>query len=488
MATVVYSQADERSLSRVDEPINDLHGWGFAILLLTTATLFLRPADLIPSLDKWPIYQVLIIGCVAVSARALFRQLRFSNLVERPATASLILLLFAVGMSHLSHGLVWNARHSMMVVAKLLILYGLIVALVNTPSRLFGFVKWLTLAITLMGLLALLDQFDYISIAALESITDGGALKNGIRTSFERIRGTGIFQDPNDFGLILVTGIVLSASFLFQRSVGLVRYVWMVPLGILLYSLSLTHSRGAFLSLMSAVVVLLSYFRGGKYAVVGMLGFPLFAIVFSSRMTDVNAINEGTGQVRLQIWSESLAVFRQYPIFGIGESMIVDELGVVTHNSFLQCFAELGFFGGTVFVACFLGAGLSLWSWRAVPALVNPATANGEREQCTSTRGLRCETASLLHQEKLVRLNGFVLAALTACCVAMLTISRQFLAPTYLILGLATATHSVLSSEFTAVEIPKAPRLGRRFYLISAVTSAASLVAFYVAIRFFVRW
>ena len=42
--------------------------------------------------------------------------------------------------------------------------------------------------------------------------------------------------------------------------------------------------------------------------------------------------------------------------------MLVEEIQVVSHNSFIHCFAELGFFGGAAFLSCFLAAGLSIWS------------------------------------------------------------------------------------------------------------------------------
>ena len=60
MASAVLSRTNEAHLSRTDNQVGDRHGWGFALLLATTATLFIRPADLIPSLDNWPIYQALI--------------------------------------------------------------------------------------------------------------------------------------------------------------------------------------------------------------------------------------------------------------------------------------------------------------------------------------------------------------------------------------------------------------------------------------------
>ncbi|PAY21309.1 hypothetical protein CKO51_01655 [Rhodopirellula sp. SM50] len=470
MATAVFDTTDHTPRSRIGTDVDDRHGWGFALLLATTATLFVRPADLVPALDKWPIYQVLIVACLAVSARACARQLSHGRLIHRPITAALLLLVVAVGMSHLSHGFVWAARMSMLEVSKLIALYVLIIGLVNTPTRLRFFVKWLTIAITTMASLVLLDKYGMVSIAALESIQDRGVMQNGVVEQVERIRGTGIFQDPNDFGLILVMGLVFCVSFLTKPRTGWVRYAWLAPTGVLLAALAMTHSRGALLSLICAVSTALCYFRGGKYGVLALPVLSLLALAFSSRMSDFSAINQGTGQDRIQIWSESLGIWRQYPLFGLGEGLIADEIGVVTHNSFLHCYAELGFFGGTIFVASFLAAGFGLWSQRrprSKPAEVEMPAAQAAREHS--------------------RLCGYLFAALMGCIAAMLTISRQFVAPTYLILGLVAAA---ISMPFNASIPGQATglRIGNRFVLMSLLASAVSLSLFYMTIRLFVRW
>ncbi|QEG02200.1 hypothetical protein Mal15_62850 [Stieleria maiorica] len=466
MATAVFNTTDHGTVPRIDTDVDDRHGWGFALLLATTATLFVRPADLIPALDKWPIYQFLIVACMIVSARACLNQLSHAKLIERPITASLLALLLAVAMSHLSHGFLWAARMSTYEVGKLIALYALITGLVNTPSRLAFFVRWLTITITTMATLVLLDSFGIISIAALESIEDRGVIQDGMAERVERIRGTGIFQDPNDLGLILVTGLVFCASFFTKPERGWVRYGWLIPAAVLLAALAMTHSRGALLSLICAISTGLCYFRGGKFGALALPVLSLMALAFSSRMSDFSAVNQGTGQDRIQIWSDSMGVWRQYPLFGLGEGLIVDEIGVVTHNSFLHCFAELGFFGGTAFVACFLAAGIGLWSWR--------------RRRSSRIAGPRST-------DEHARLCGFLFAALMGCVAAMLTISRQFVAPTYLILGLvAAATNMPLDATSHGGAVGM--RIGNRFIMLSLLAGAASLLVFYVIIRLLVRW
>ncbi len=462
MATAVLSETEVRRPSCI--ALDDRHGWGFALLLTTTATLFLRPADLIPALESWPIYQFLIIACLAVSARPIARKLAHKQLSEQPVTACLLLLLVAIGASHLSHGFLWGARMSMWEFCKPAAFYLLVIALVNTPQRLFVFMKMLVLTITTVAGLALLDRSGILSIAALDSIRDRGASDGGNTLLVDRIRGTGIFNDPNDFGLILVTGLILSICFLCRPRVGWRRHLWLAPTCLLLVVLSMTHSRGAFLSLACAVPAAIAYRRGIGIGVLSLTGLPLLAIAFAGRMTDFNALQSGTGQTRIQIWSESLTIFRQFPIFGLGEGMLVEESGVVAHNSFIHCFAELGIFGGTAFLSCFLAAGMGLWALR------------GQRIGPVGSGDSPADWLEVAH------MRIFVFAALAAFVGGMLALSRQFVTPTYLVLGLATAAQSLSGSA--AVKW----KLNNRFLLIALMASAASLFAFYLAVRLLVHW
>jgi len=462
MATAVLPNTEILTANRID--IDDRHGWGFALLLATTATLFVRPADLVPALDDWPIYQVMILACLVVSLRTLTRQLTQVQLRRQPVTACLFVLLLAIGLSHLSHGFVWGARTSMLEFCKPLLLYLLMIGLINTPWRLLVFAKTLVITIAVVAGLALLDRNGLISIAALEPIRDHGLNETNGEILIDRIRGTGIFHDPNDFGLILVAGLVLSLSFLFRPNRGWQRYVWLVPTIVLLTTFGLTHSRGAFVSLACVLPAILAFRSGPKIAAVSLLMLPVLAMVVSSRMTDLSAINDGTGQSRIQIWSDSLSVWREFPIFGLGEGMLVDEIGVAAHNSFIHCFAELGCFGGIAFASCFLAAGLGLWVLRE------------HKDRRSVLKAVSTQTRDVAH------LRIFVFALLAAYAAGILTLSRQFVMPTYLVLGLATATQNV-----TNVGQPRW-RSDGRFAAIAVVVSIGLLFAFYLTVRILVRW
>lgn len=437
----------------------------FAGLLLAVATLFLRPSDLLIALDDWAIYQVLIGFCLILSYRGIYRQLTVESLRQQPVTVCLVLLVVMTAASHLADGFLWGARMSAWMVIKVLLLYLLISNIVDTPQKLVRFATWLALAITCMASLSLLDDFGYLSLASLEPIRDLSTGSDGSVSEIMRLRGTGIFHDPNDLGLILVPGFVLCCFKLGTPRAGMFRYLWLVAAIVLLYALVRTQSRGTVLSFAAVIPVYLFARYGWKATLAGSIAVaPLLAWLFAGRMTDVASLNDGTGQSRIRIWSDHLMVFRENPFFGLGEGMLVEDFGVVSHNSFLHCFAETGFVGGTAFLAAFV---------IAASALAN---------RCPNGENAAGESETAVSDSESYRLRPFVTAAVVGYAVGLFSLSRQFEAPTFLILGFAVATQ-----KLTRVAWPKDWTSGGSLLLRSVALSALLLLSLQATVMIFIR-
>ena len=88
------------------------HLAGFILFILLNATLFIRPAEIIPSLEDVQIYEALIIACLVVSLPAVLEQLRADSLTAAPITVCVLGMLAAVVLSHLSDFSIYGARTS----------------------------------------------------------------------------------------------------------------------------------------------------------------------------------------------------------------------------------------------------------------------------------------------------------------------------------------------------------------------------------------
>ena len=141
---------------------------------------------------------------------------------------------------------------------------------------------------------------------------------------------------------------------------------WLMPLGLFLYALALTHSRGGFLAFLVALVVFLRYrFSTGKMLLLAGVMLPLVLYFFAGRQTSFDAASAGTGQTRIQLWSDGLYHLRTSPLFGVGTHEFHKLAGQEAHNSFVHSYAEMGLFGGTLFLGAFFYA---LWSLRRMSA------------------------------------------------------------------------------------------------------------------------
>jgi O-antigen ligase len=433
----------------------------FFLLLIVTGTLFVRPAELIPAIEAWPIYEVAILSCAAVAFPRVLGQLSIESLRSRPITACVVGLLFAVVMSHLSHFFIWGARMSGFAFFKLLLYYLLLVGILNTPGRLIKFLYALVAFTIVLTGLALLQYHHVVEIPALAQLEQREFDPvTGEHVLIARLRSTGIYNDPNDLSMILVVSMLISLYGLMNGRDGLLRTLFLASLGLFGYALALTHSRGGLLALLAGLFVLLWLKYGWRRAV--LLAAPAVAalpLLVSDRQADfAGAVEDGSGQSRIQLWSEGLRLFQQAPLFGIGQGYYAEEAGQVAHNSFIHTFAELGFFGGALFLGTFVVA---------VEA---------------SLRSMR--QAELIEDRGLQRFAPYLLALLAAYAVGMLSLSRPYVPPTYLILALATSFFACCGFASS----PALPRFDGRLVQRLAVQSVCFLAATYIFVRVFVRW
>jgi O-antigen ligase len=432
---------------------------GFALFLLVNVILFVRPSELFASLAEVPIYEIVIVPCLVFSLPVVLEQLWPGTLAERPVTFCVFGVTAMVGVSTLVNVGLDSAAQQTFEVAKVVAFYLLLVGLVRTSQRLRRYLLLLTILITIMTVFALLQFHGYVDIPAFAPVidreTDSDALEE---IQFPRLLGAGMFHDPNDLAQLLAVGVVLSLYAMSELPRRRLALLWLGPLSLMGLALYETRSRGGFLALVGALGAY-CYGRFGLWrtCLLGALGLPVLLYLFAGRMTEIST-SEGTAMQRLQIWSDGMLMFRQSPIIGIGAEQYAQHVIYVAHNSFLHAFAELGFPGGALFLGAFA---LAFWGIVRV--------------------GRRGEH---IVDPDLARLRPAMLGATAGYAVGMLSLSRCYVVPTYLILGLAVAYAQM------TVTYPRLPplRLDVRTTSIVLALSVAFLLGLHLFIRLFVRW
>ena len=426
----------------------------FNLFLALNAALFIRPAELMPRLEGLPIYNGLILACLAASFSALFVQLARYPLTEQPITVCVLGVFGSAVLSQLYRLNIGEAVATLVELAKVFIYYVLLLTSIDTPERLRKFLGWLVFLTVTLTAAALLHYYELVSIDSVKALMD----RDGDDVMVKRLASTGIYGDPNDLCIILLIAMGSCLFFMADGKAGPLRLLWGLPLAFCGYALSLTHSRGGFLAMLAGIGVYLFARHGGKKALLlGLLVFPLVLVTFAGRQTKIST-SEDTGQDRIRLWSEGLRLFKESPVFGIGYGRYADEVGLVAHNSFVHGFTELGFVGGS----CFLGAfGYAFWSiYRYSPRQSSPEALEFRR------------------------LRPYLLAIITTSVVGMMSISRNYVVPTYMILGICA-----VYLRFTAVDLPReVRRFGSWLAARLAVGGVGFLGAAYVFVRFAARY
>ena len=430
----------------------------FALFILVNVATFLRPAEISPALAGVPVYLILILACTLVALPRLLAQWASQPLGERPITVCVLGVLAAVVMSHLARGNAGLAWWWGVEFGKVVLYYLLLVGIVDSPSRLRQFLIWLLICIGASAGLSLLQYHGVIDIPTLKVLERHERdPATGDDYIIWQLVGTGIFNDPNDLCVILSMGVLIGLYFARDRCYGPARLMFLMPVALIGYALYLTQSRGGLLALIAGLMTVFAIQLGTKKAILlAVIGLPVVLAGLGGRFAKMSS-SEDTAQQRIELWREALVLFRGSPAFGIGVNRLDGEIGLVAHNSYVHAYAETGFFGGTAFVGAFFLAVLILHGagrWAA------DAEAPG-----------------------LTRLRPYLWAILASYLVALYSITRIYVASTYLPLGLIEAYQRF---------VPVGPagsglRIGGKVMAATAAASFACLVALNVFVRIFAQ-
>ena len=404
----------------------------FLLFLLTNAALFVRPAELVPAMGNVQVYLALILLTIACSLRELHNQVSLRTMIQQPINFFVAAMIAAVVLSHLTRGAVSTAAVGGLMMFKVVVYYMLLVALVNTPQRLRTFLMCTAICSTLMIAWSLNDYHEFVAewsgrsdirqikekerwqapeepILLRHTPEVYGVTADGQEIWIFRLCGLGIFHDPNDLSLLIAVTAIIACYFLLDRNAGGSRWLWLTSLAVMGAAYYCTFSRGGLLALGFAGMAWLAMRYGGKVAVgLGALGAAALPIVVGRHAS--MDLSEGTGQHRIQIWSDGLAQVKTFRgLFGIGEGTYPDLTGLVAHNSYVHSFVELGIFGGAIFFGCFFFPAYAFYRIKKDPIEIE-------------------------HPE-LARMLPYVAALLAAWCMGMASLSRCYVAPTYMIVG-----------------------------------------------------
>jgi len=364
----------------------------FAALVLFFTVYCARPEDWLHFLAPIPLAK--ITGALALVA--LLMTLGSLDRRRLPREMLYVALLTAQLWLTVPFSPVWRggAFWATLGFSKLLLILPMMLIAASTLPRLRGLIFVQAGSAALVAVVSIIEQRRNVAMA-------GGRLF-GAAGSF--------YDNPNELATALAIALPFCLVFALRKNAGWRRWLWVLPMLAMVYTVFLTESRAGLLALVVSAGVCVWEFgvRGGRrylpllaagagLVLVLVAGKGLeerFAATFGSEVsTQAEVTAYASAMERRALLTKSIEVSFQHPLFGVGLNNfeVISGHWKVTHNSYTQLSAEGGFAALILFLMIL---------WRAFANLREAKQlANKDSEEYMWACALR---ASLL---------GFVLAS-----------------------------------------------------------------------------
>jgi O-antigen ligase len=415
----------------------------YLFLLVYVTVIYVRPSEIVPSLAQVPIVDILTATSVPIGALTLVVSPR--RFIVTPTDLCVLGLWVAIVLSNLTWGWFGGAWMGFLGFMPVVFCYFLVRVALVTPRQFRGFVYLLVLLNLFQAVNGIVQYHTGMGLGGFDTVGKE-----------QRIRGTGIFNDPNDLGMTLVmTTPFLLGGLCAAGAKVRHRLLWLLILVPMLMAMYYTNSRGAVIGL-GAVLIAFGYgrFHSISGTLVGSAAVAALVILGPSRTSAMDA-SESSAQSRVEAWGEGLGMLKANPVFGVGYGRFTEFHRKVAHNSIVHTFAELGLVGAFFLIGAFYGF------FRAVRALGCSGSTDPDA----------------LHWSRAL----LVSAVGAATCGFFL--SRQYIVVPYILLAMGISRAVMAAPE------------SRRFWsnapaqaLSIGVLTASSVVVVWISVRMLGAW
>jgi O-antigen ligase len=318
----------------------------FAGLYLFNLLLYARPQEMFPELfGSFPLVKIVAAGTLLAYLAA--RLSAGERLTVWTLELAMVLVIAFLGIAFTPIAVAPQDSLNLLLdtFLKIVVIFALMINLLNTQSRLRSMMK---LSVICGSALALFAIISYLN----------GNFMIQNKQSTGRVMGIvqGMFGNPNDLALSLNVLLPLAVAFALSAA-GWKRIAYFICTAILTVGVVVTFSRGGFLGLLAAGMVLL-WKLGRRNRGLAVLAFVLatgffLAVMpagYSNRLTTIFSIEEdttGSSQARRELLNRAVEVASNHLVIGVGMGNfhIYSIREQVAHNSYLEIAAELGLLG-----------------------------------------------------------------------------------------------------------------------------------------------
>lgn len=309
------------------------HSVTFIGLFLFTVVLYFRPYEFHPALSflSNSAFWIAIFTLILFVPTQLGLNQRLS---EKQPEVTLILLVALAGLISIPLALdPFYAWLSLVDYLKVVVMFIVMVNVVRTEKRLNALIL-LALAVSCVS-----------SVAAVNDYRTGRLLIGGIR--IEGVLG-GLFSNPNDLALHLVTMVPIALALFLATKTLSRKFLYLGCACLFVAGAIATFSRGGFIGLACAMVVLAWKLARRNRAIFAAAGFVLVLLVvavgpggYKDRLTGGadSSVESRTGELK-----RSVFLMVRHPLVGLGMNnyILYSNSSHASHNSYTQVGSELG--------------------------------------------------------------------------------------------------------------------------------------------------
>lgn len=421
----------------------------FIILLIYTLVVLIRPQEWIEGMAGFPIVSILANITIALCFMAVAtRKLKIPRV---PENYLMLGLFFATLMSHVANTNLEGLIMAFKEFSKITIFYFLTLIIVDSVNKV-KILSWaFILSAIFMAINGILQFYKGMGLVASPLIIDELGVK--------RITGVGIFGDPNDVCLFFVMILPLVLALLLEKRGFFQSFLAVIFSILITWGVWLTNSRSGMLAFIIALLVFFRRrFKGMQWVMIAGICLVIIIAFLPSRLT--GKIIDLSSRERVIFWGYGNIAFKSHMLFGVGYNMLwLYSDNKASHNSFIQCYGELGIFGYFFWAGMFYSVILGL-----------------------SKLDLYRKTKPALCGKDMVLLAEAFIASLCGYLTISMFLSRTYLVPLYIFLALAVKIRYLATGgKFMVGDLLSAKQM-RKMALIAGL----SILMLYFATKFLV--
>lgn len=318
------------------------HAVSYAGLFVFTFLVYFRPYELFPSL-AWLSKSAFVVALITLAAFIPIQLGLENRVTAKPREVKIVVALLITGALSIPFALdPGRAFESFIEYFKVIAIFIVMVNVVRTEKRLRGLVL---LVLFVSCVLAFSALYDYV--------------RGNLALEGRRIAGLmgGLFSNPNDLALHLVTIIPISFA-LMVASRGIFNKILYLGCSVLLVGgMVATFSRGGFLGFVCVTGFLVWKFAGRNRVIFGAVALvailTTIAVAPSAYRSRIATTDDASAVARTDDLKRSILVAARHPIFGVGMDnyIIYSNLNKATHNAYTQVAAEMGLLAFLLYLA-----------------------------------------------------------------------------------------------------------------------------------------